>query len=54
MSTLVANCPYCFEEVEFDDDVELSEVVVCKHCDRECEVVSLDPPALQEWEEEEK
>lgn len=52
--TLIATCPYCDEDVDLDDDVELSEVIACPSCDRELEVIALDPPALGEWEEEEK
>ena len=52
--TIIATCPVCDEDVELDDDVELSEVVVCASCEREVEVVSIDPLTLVEWEEEEK
>lgn len=52
--TLIAPCPFCDEEVEVDDDVELAEVIVCANCEHELEVVSIDPLALGEWEEEEK
>lgn len=52
--TLIATCPVCDEDIDLDDDVELSEVVVCSSCEREVEVVSLDPLTLVEWEEEEK
>ncbi|MCB0880329.1 MAG: lysine biosynthesis protein LysW [Thermoleophilia bacterium] len=52
--TLIATCPVCDEDIELDDDIELSEVVVCQSCEREVEVVSLDPLTLVEWEEEEK
>jgi lysine biosynthesis protein LysW len=51
---LIAICPACDEDVELDDDVELSEVIVCASCERELEVVSVDPLTLVEWEEEEK
>ena len=52
--TLIAKCPYCDEDVEVDDDVEVSEVLVCKNCEHELEVVSLEPLSLGEWDEEEK
>jgi lysine biosynthesis protein LysW len=52
--TIIATCPLCDEEVDLDDDVEISEVVVCSHCDNDLEVVSLDPLQLIEYEEEEK
>lgn len=52
--TIIATCPLCDEDVDLADDIELSEVVVCPHCENEVEVVSLDPLTLAEWEEEEK
>ena len=52
--TLIATCPLCDEDVEMDDAIELSEVLVCSHCVHELEVVSLTPLLLAEWDEEEK
>ena len=52
--TLIATCPLCDEEVDLDDDVEISEVVVCPSCENELELVSLEPLQLIEYEEEEK
>lgn len=52
--TLIATCPVCDEDFDLDDDVELSEVVACASCERELEIVMLDPLTLAEWEEEEK
>lgn len=52
--TLIATCPCCDEDVELDDDVDLSEIIVCAECENELEVVSTDPLLLSEWEEEEK
>lgn len=52
--TLLATCPFCDEDVELDDDVELNEVISCANCEHDLEVVSLDPPSLGEWDEEEK
>lgn len=52
--TLIATCPLCDEDIELDDDIELAEVVVCANCENELEIVSLEPLALVEWEEEEK
>lgn len=51
---LLASCPFCDEDVELDDDVEVAEVVVCQNCEHELEVLSLDPLSLGEWDEEEK
>jgi len=52
--TIIATCPVCDEDIELDDDVELSEVINCASCERDVEVVLLDPLTLVEWEEEEK
>lgn len=52
--TVLATCPSCDEDVELPDDVEVAEVIVCKNCEHDLEVVSLDPPSLTEWDEEEK
>lgn len=51
---LMVTCPCCDEEFEIDDDIEVGEVVRCTTCDNELEVLSLDPIALVEWDEEEK
>ena len=47
-------CPACDQEVELDDDLDLSEVILCPSCERELEVESIDPLVLAEFEEEEK
>lgn len=47
-------CPVCQQDVDVDDDVELSEVLICESCDSELEVVSIEPLTLAEFEEEEK
>lgn len=52
--TIIATCPVCDEDVEVDEDIELSEVLTCASCERELEVQLLDPLTLVEWEEEEK
>jgi lysine biosynthesis protein LysW len=52
--TIIATCPCCDEDVELADDIELSEVVTCENCEHELEVVSIDPPSLAEFDEEEK
>lgn len=51
---MTVTCPGCDQTIDVDDDVEVAEVVVCESCDRELEVVSLDPVTLEEFEEEEK
>jgi lysine biosynthesis protein LysW len=52
--TIIVTCPVCDEDIDVDDDVELSEVIVCSSCESEVEVASLDPITLREWEEDEK
>lgn len=52
--TLIATCPVCDEDIELDDDIEMSEVVVCGSCEHEVEVVAIDPLTLVEFEEDEK
>lgn len=52
--TIIATCPVCDEDIDLDDDIELSEVVVCSSCESEIEVIALDPITLAEFEEEEK
>jgi lysine biosynthesis protein LysW len=52
--TLITLCPLCDEEMDLNDDVELSEVVKCQNCENDLEVVSLEPLLLAEWDEEEK
>ena len=51
---MTAQCPVCEGEVELDDDVEESEIVECAECGAELEVVSLDPPKLEQAPEEEE
>lgn len=51
---MTVTCPGCDQIMNVDEDIELSEIVVCESCDRELEVVSLDPIVLEEFEEEEK
>lgn len=51
---MTVTCPACDQTIDVDEDVELSEVIVCESCDRELEVASLDPVVLEEFEEEEK
>ncbi|MCW2928875.1 MAG: hypothetical protein JWM86_2843 [Thermoleophilia bacterium] len=52
--TVIVTCPVCDQDIDLSDDVELSEVVVCSNCERELEIVALDPMTLVEWDEEEK
>lgn len=50
----VSPCPACGADVELALDVVLGEIVWCDDCGAELEVVSLDPPRLVLFEEEEK
>jgi alpha-aminoadipate/glutamate carrier protein LysW len=47
-------CPACGAEVEMPDDAELGEILWCDNCGMELEVISVDPPRVQLFEEEEK
>lgn len=51
---MTGRCPWCDQEFDADDDIELSEVILCTNCEREVEVTSLVPLVFTEWEEEEK
>jgi alpha-aminoadipate carrier protein LysW len=42
-----ATCPECEAEVALNDNVEVSEIVVCPDCGVDLEVVSIEPPALE-------
>ena len=49
-----AECPVCEAEVEFPEDAEEGEIVECAECGSELEIVSLDPPKVEEAPEEEE
>jgi len=48
------NCPECTTPVAVPTDVLEGELIVCEHCGVELEVLSLQPPELAIFEEEEK
>ena len=50
----IAMCPHCDQDVELDDAAELGETIVCENCETVLEIVSLEPPTLNEFDEEEK
>jgi len=50
----VATCPVCDASIELDDNVELNELISCPDCGSELEVVSLDPPQVEEAPQEEE
>ncbi len=55
VSMQCAQCPECGEEcVEIPEDAVLGEVLDCPRCGAELDLVSLDPPELMPFEEEEK
>ena len=39
-------CPECGEPVEFDEDAQVGEQIVCAKCRVELEILSLSPLAL--------
>ena len=45
MTTLLA-CPECAANVGVGDDPELNEIIVCRECAGEIEVISVDPVVL--------
>lgn len=51
---MTAECPVCEAEVTLPDGAEEGEIVECADCGAELEVVSLDPPKLEEAPEEEE
>lgn len=52
--TVEITCPACGDDVGMPDDAVLGEVIWCYSCGVELEVVSLDPPRVVLFEEEEK
>jgi alpha-aminoadipate carrier protein LysW len=53
-SALKARCPACGSLTGLSKDIVLGEVVWCDHCGAELEIISLEPLALELFEEEEK
>jgi len=49
----IVECPMCSENIELPDNIEFGDVVDCEECDREFEVVSIQPLEL-EWVDEEE
>ena len=50
----MAECPVCGADIEFNNDTVEGELMECPECGAELEVVSLDPPELQEAPSEEE
>lgn len=51
---MYTTCPECGSQVPIPDDALVGELLVCGHCGVELELASLDPPAVEVFEEEEK
>lgn len=49
-----SDCTECGASVSIPSDAAPGELLICDHCGVELEVVSLDPPSLAVFEEEEK
>lgn len=47
-------CPDCGAAVAIPADAAVGEVLLCANCAAELEIISLDPPLLDLFEEEEK
>jgi alpha-aminoadipate carrier protein LysW len=41
-------CPACKSDVILDDDAYMGDILDCANCESELEIISLNPPALQE------
>ena len=51
---VTAACPECRHTVTIPDDASPGELLVCERCGVELELLSLDPPKVALFEEEEK
>jgi alpha-aminoadipate carrier protein LysW len=51
---LIAECPECGGDVDLPVGTIVQEIVVCPDCGMELEVISIEPPALEEAPEEEE
>ncbi|HDR67846.1 MAG TPA: lysine biosynthesis protein LysW [Bacteroidaceae bacterium] len=52
MSQLYAECPICYADVLFVDDIVCGELIVCPECGMELEVISISPITLNEAPQE--
>jgi len=48
------SCPSCDAEINFEKDMEPGEIIECPECGLELEIISMDPPKVQEAPEEEE
>lgn len=44
---MAAECPVCVNEIDFEDDTIVGELLACPFCGTELEVINLDPPTLE-------
>lgn len=47
-TTTLADCPVCGAEIGFTPDTVISELIDCGECATELEVITVDPPRLEE------
>jgi len=43
---MIGICLECDEQIEFDEDLDVEEVVVCPKCQTRFEIIDLDPVTL--------
>ena len=51
---LTAECPVCGTDVELPEGTVQGELITCPDCGVELEVISLDPPQIEEAPQEEE
>jgi len=51
---ITSECPVCDADVLFPDDAVEGELITCPECGSELEIVSVDPPQLEEAPQEEE
>lgn len=52
--TITAECPVCGADVELPQGTVQGELITCPDCGVELEVISLDPPQVEEAPQEEE
>ncbi len=52
--TKTAECPVCGADVELPEGTVQGELITCPDCGVELEVISLDPPQVEEAPQEEE
>jgi len=51
---MTSECPVCAAEVSLPDDAVQGELISCPECGTELEIISIDPPKLEEAPQEEE